>query len=214
MGTSKAYGGLKGNPTWGPLSSTITRAVNGGHPTKDALGSVMSHTVAHLGGSQGASSGSSGTGGRAGVRTAQRLGSFIGSIQNNGFANALNLIAGEFEIEDVNLAINVILERCAENAGILDEIAAKAAMRDLLKEIGTEAKTIEELGEKFEDIIKDYGAEGLLEMRKAGARTIGQDEKSCVVYGMPKVAYEIGAVEYQETIMDISKKTYQLLHKM
>lgn len=58
------------------------------------------------------------------------------------------------------------------------------------------------------------GAEGLLEMRKAGARTIGQDEKSCVVYGMPKVAYEIGAVEYQETIMDISKKTYQLLHKM
>ena len=162
MGTSKAYGGLKGNPTWGPLSSTITRAVNGGHPTKDALGSVMSHTVAHLGGSQGASSGSSGTGGRAGVRTAQRLGSFIGSIQNNGFANALNLIAGEFEIEDVNLAINVILERCAENAGILDEIAAKAAMRDLLKEIGTEAKTIEELCEKFEDIIKDYGAEGLL----------------------------------------------------
>lgn len=41
------------------------------------------------------------------------------------------------------------------------------------------------------------GAKGLLAMKNAGARTIGQDEASCVVYGMPKVAYEIGAVEKQ-----------------
>ncbi len=41
------------------------------------------------------------------------------------------------------------------------------------------------------------GARGLLSMRKAGARTLGQDEASSVVYGMPKVAYEIGAVEKQ-----------------
>lgn len=162
MGTSKAYRGLKGAPTWGILSSTITRAVNGGQPTKNALGNVMSHTVVHLGGTHGVSSGSSGTGGRAGVRTAQRFGSFIGNIQNNGFSNALNMIADGLEIDDANQAINVILEHCAENAGILDEIAAKAAMRDLLKEIGTEAKTLEELDEKFEAIIKDYGAEGLL----------------------------------------------------
>lgn len=72
------------------------------------------------------------------------------------------MIADGLEIDDANQAINVILEHCAENAGILDEIAAKAAMRDLLKEIGTEAKTLEELDEKFEAIIKDYGAEGLL----------------------------------------------------
>jgi two-component system chemotaxis response regulator CheB len=39
------------------------------------------------------------------------------------------------------------------------------------------------------------GARGLLAMRKAGARTIGQDEDSCVVYGMPKVAAGVGAVE-------------------
>lgn len=41
------------------------------------------------------------------------------------------------------------------------------------------------------------GANGLLRMRMRGAKTIGQDEKSCVVYGMPKIAYEIGAVEKQ-----------------
>lgn len=41
------------------------------------------------------------------------------------------------------------------------------------------------------------GARGLLKMREMGARTFGQDEASCVVYGMPKVAYELGGVEKQ-----------------
>lgn len=41
------------------------------------------------------------------------------------------------------------------------------------------------------------GAEGLLAMRDAGARTLGQDEASSVVYGMPKAAHVIGAVERQ-----------------
>jgi two-component system chemotaxis response regulator CheB len=39
------------------------------------------------------------------------------------------------------------------------------------------------------------GTQGLLEMRKAGARTLAQDEASCVVFGMPKVAIDRGAVE-------------------
>lgn len=39
------------------------------------------------------------------------------------------------------------------------------------------------------------GAEGLLAMRKAGARTLAQDEASCVVFGMPKAALDIGAAE-------------------
>lgn len=58
------------------------------------------------------------------------------------------------------------------------------------------------------------GAKGLLAMRQAGARTIGQEESTCVVYGMPKVAYDIGAVEYQEKLSDIAKRTYGLLSKM
>lgn len=56
------------------------------------------------------------------------------------------------------------------------------------------------------------GARGLLEMRKAGARTIGQDESTCIVYGMPKVAYDLGAVEYQEKLQDIAKRTYSILN--
>lgn len=57
------------------------------------------------------------------------------------------------------------------------------------------------------------GAKGLLAMRKAGARTIGQDESTCVVYGMPKVAYDLGAVEYQEKLQDIAGRTYRVLNK-
>jgi two-component system chemotaxis response regulator CheB len=39
------------------------------------------------------------------------------------------------------------------------------------------------------------GAQGLLALRNAGARTLGQDEASSVIYGMPKAAFDIGAVE-------------------
>lgn len=41
----------------------------------------------------------------------------------------------------------------------------------------------------------DDGAEGILEMRHAGAQTIAQDEETCVVYGMPKEAVKRGAIE-------------------
>ena len=39
------------------------------------------------------------------------------------------------------------------------------------------------------------GAEGLLAMRQAGARTLGQSKDTCVVWGMPRAAMEVGAVE-------------------
>jgi len=55
------------------------------------------------------------------------------------------------------------------------------------------------------------GSDGLLAMRKAGAVTIGQNEERCIVYGMPKVAFDIGAVNYQLPLDQISDKVYQLL---
>jgi two-component system chemotaxis response regulator CheB len=41
----------------------------------------------------------------------------------------------------------------------------------------------------------DDGARGLKEMHDAGAKTIAQDEESCVVYGMPKEAVKLNAVD-------------------
>lgn len=58
------------------------------------------------------------------------------------------------------------------------------------------------------------GAKGLLHMKQAGAETIGQDEASCVVYGMPMEAYKLGAVRYQVPLGDIAAKTYALLKTM
>jgi two-component system chemotaxis response regulator CheB len=67
-------------------------------------------------------------------------------------------------------SVDVLFESVAETAG-------KRAIGVILTGMGSD------------------GAKGLLKMRTAGARTIGQDEKSSIVYGMPRVAYEIGAVE-------------------
>ncbi len=48
------------------------------------------------------------------------------------------------------------------------------------------------------------GASGLLSMRKTGARTIAQDEASCVVFGMPKEAIEMGAAEVITPLQNVA----------
>lgn len=55
------------------------------------------------------------------------------------------------------------------------------------------------------------GAKGLLAMRESGATTIGQDEATSIVYGMPRVAYEIGAVQRQAPLEDIPNLIQSLL---
>lgn len=50
----------------------------------------------------------------------------------------------------------------------------------------------------------DDGARGLLAMRQAGAVTYGQDEQSCVVYGMPKEAVKLGAVQHSLSLEQIT----------
>jgi two-component system chemotaxis response regulator CheB len=52
----------------------------------------------------------------------------------------------------------------------------------------------------------DDGAAGLLEMRKAGANTVAQDEESCVVFGMPKEAIKRGGVEKTVTLTAIARE--------
>lgn len=57
------------------------------------------------------------------------------------------------------------------------------------------------------------GAKGLLAMRNAGAKTVGQDEATCVVYGMPKVAFDLGGVQIQKPVTAIAGEVYRLLSK-
>jgi len=58
------------------------------------------------------------------------------------------------------------------------------------------------------------GATGLLNMRKRGAFTIGQDAESCVVYGMPMVAYNIGAVTTQVSCSSIANVLLKHLYSI
>ena len=56
----------------------------------------------------------------------------------------------------------------------------------------------------------DDGARGLKEMKEAGAHTIAQDEETCVVFGMPKVAIEMGAVDKVLPLGSIAKYVLSL----
>ena len=57
------------------------------------------------------------------------------------------------------------------------------------------------------------GADGLLAMRKAGAVTIGQDESTSLIYGMPRVAFEIGAVERQVPLNSIGTEILSITQR-
>ena len=58
----------------------------------------------------------------------------------------------------------------------------------------------------------DDGAAGLLEMRKAGAQTVAQDEESCVVFGMPKEAIKRGGVAKTVALSAIGREIMLQLH--
>lgn len=56
------------------------------------------------------------------------------------------------------------------------------------------------------------GAKGLLDLRRAGATTIGQDETTSLVYGMPKAAWNLGAVESRLALCDIASAVLNACH--
>ncbi len=57
------------------------------------------------------------------------------------------------------------------------------------------------------------GAQGLLAMRGGGADTLGQDEGSCVIYGMPKAAHDVGAVQRQLPLERIGPELVRLTRR-
>ena len=54
------------------------------------------------------------------------------------------------------------------------------------------------------------GAVEITEMRRQGAYTLGQDEKTAIVYGMPRVAWEMGGVQKQVALMDMADEISKL----
>jgi two-component system chemotaxis response regulator CheB len=74
---------------------------------------------------------------------------------------------------------------------------------DVLFRSGVKAAAGKAIGVILTGMGKD-GAEGLLELRKSGASTLGQDEASSLIYGMPRVAFERGAVERQFPLTEMA----------
>jgi two-component system chemotaxis response regulator CheB len=57
------------------------------------------------------------------------------------------------------------------------------------------------------------GALGLLKMKEAGARTVAQDEKTCIVFGMPKEAIKLGAAEKVVPLKRVGKTVLDMITK-
>ena len=56
------------------------------------------------------------------------------------------------------------------------------------------------------------GAKGMYELRQKGVRTIAQNEETCVVFGMPKEAINLGGAEHIEGLHDIAERMVALSH--
>ena len=61
--------------------------------------------------------------------------------------------------------------------------------------------------------VQDRDFVQLAEMRKQGAWTLGQDEESSIVYGMPRVAYELGAVQKQVSLENMANEMNTLVRE-
>lgn len=111
---------------------------------------------------------------------------------------------------DQHLAIKKIGERYKAEVFSGDKVNGHCPSVDVLFEsVAKECKS-DAVGVILTGMGYD-GAKGLLSMRRKGARTIGQDESSCVVYGMPKVAYDVGAVERQVALEKVPEMLCALL---
>lgn len=98
--------------------------------------------------------------------------------------------------------------RCTEE----EKVSGHCPSVDVLFESVSKTAGSNAIGVILTGMGKD-GAEGLLMMKTEGAYTIGQDQASCVVYGMPKAAYDIGAVQIQSPVSEIANILIKNLNK-
>lgn len=96
--------------------------------------------------------------------------------------------------------------RCKEG----EKVSGHCPSVDVLFESVAQVAAKDSIGVILTGMGRD-GARGMLHMHQNGSYNIGQDEKSCVVYGMPMVAFELGAVDEQAACSDIAAR---IIHKL
>ena len=112
-------------------------------------------------------------------------------LENRGYLTHRDV--NRFVLENERLSLGRSIP-CGDHAPSVDELFLSAAK--LLK------ADFQVLAVLLTGIGQD-GAEGLLALKNAGAETLAESEKTAIVYGMPRAAYELGAVDRPSDLGDI-----------
>lgn len=138
------------------------------------------------------------------------------------FAQSLNTIC-PLEVKEANDGDLLKPGRILIAPGNKHVIVEKRSLANVVRVIETEPRnghrpSVDVLFESVAEMFKNHalgvimtgmgkdGAAQLAEMRKQGARTLGQDKDSSIVYGMPKVAYELGGVQKQVPLSEMANE--------
>lgn len=134
------------------------------------------------------------------IQFAERL-NIVCDMQVKEAQNGDEVVAGTIYIAPGNL--HMVLRRSGSKYSIQlgtgEKVSGHRPSVDVMFNSVAKCAAIDAVGVILTGMGSD-GAKGLLNMRKSGSMTFGQDEKSCVVYGMPKVAYSLGAVVRQKSL--------------
>lgn len=113
-------------------------------------------------------------------------------------ANRVLIAPGDFHMEIVKSGLQYVVKLHQEPQMHGVRPAADYLMKSVAQYVGAKA-----IGVVLTGMGKD-GAQGLLQMKKAGAFTFAQSEQTCVVYGMPAAAVAMGAVDKVLDLTEIS----------
>lgn len=103
---------------------------------------------------------------------------------------------------DLQMKVSRLGNRYIVNCYLAEKVSGHRPSVDVLFRSTANAAGANSIGILLTGMGRD-GADGLLKMKQKGAFTIGQNEESCVVYGMPMAAWEMGAVVRQAHLNDI-----------
>lgn len=110
---------------------------------------------------------------------------------------------------DLHMRLVVRQQRLALECFFADKVNGVRPAADILFESVARISGSNAIGVIMTGMGAD-GARGLVEMHKKSARVIGQTKESCVVYGMPKAAKDLGAVDMEVPLQGIAKKLVEL----
>jgi hypothetical protein len=232
MGTTQRIGnGVKNDPNWGSLTSSVTSAAKAVSDLEDEdskeeaedpeevkkqekrYATLIKRRDAHVksiferlikvgGGSKKISSGKSTQIGRAGLKASGKLVSFFSSASTNGLKEALKEIGfGSLTGKTVRNVIDYLIGFCADSATGMDETASNKAINDVLRKIEEEAD--EDLG-NLEDLFKEYTDSERL------------SELLCQFFGVYIFEYLSERLEERISQMkgeDVSKETFDCIKK-